>query len=354
MPNEHLTFAIHTSGTFPAWTVPDKTIPVTSSTFEGARVRNIHQDTGSSIRSRKYSSQGATNVTGSVSMRAYPEYLLPWVFRSFLTDAAQTAASSGWTNHMLPNDSVDVQLPWFSFQEYRSAAVSRNVRGAVLQKITLSGNGGEDLQVAMDFIAEDIGRIGGTWSDGSNTNLSSVISPSYPDPLPPPLRFHEGNMIFDADSVSVSSNEMTVTGGTVVCTIETFSLEITLNTEGRFAICDGAPTIAYTRHGVRDIVLTAEIDWADFAQDYYDDMRAANDSIIRLEFESDGTFPTGQNYKMLITLPRMAWPEDGAPFPQLDGTIMPKKQSLRLVAMENADINYDIGVTFQTLDDLVP
>lgn len=352
--NEHLIFAINTSGTYPAWTTPDKAIPVNSCTFAGARALMRHEDTGATIRSRRYTSQGAVNAAGSVAMKGYPVYLLPWVFRSFLTDAAQAAAGTGWDNDLLPNDGTDVQLPWFSFQKRYTASIAENVKGAVLQKLTLACRGGEELQVTMDFIAEDIAKAGGTWSDGTSSP-AVIASVPYPSTMPVPLRFHEGAII-RGGTVSKSTKKLSVASGTTVATIETFNLEIALNTEGRFAIRDGAPTIAYTRHGERAITFTAEVDWADYATTYLDAMRAATETAIRLEFTSDDEFDTGENYELFITMPRMVYPEDGGPFPQLDGTLMPKKQAIKLVSLQSNDdtVDVDIGVSIQTSDDLVP
>lgn len=350
--NEHLLFAINTTGTYPAWTTPDKAIPVMSCSFAGARALDRHEDTGSTIRSRRYKSQNAMNVKGSIAMKGYPVYLIPWLFRSFLTSAAQVAAGTGWDNDLLPNDANDVQLPWFSFQKRYTASVAENIRGAVVQKVALSCKGGEQLMASMDFIAADIGRAGQTWSDG--TACPAVVTPvPYPATMPVPLRFHEGSIIVGG-TPSLATNKMSVAGGTTVATIETFNLEMALNVEGRFAVRDGAPTIAYTRHGERLITFTGDIDWATYGTTYYDAMLAATETCLRLEFSSDSEFDTGQNYELFITLPRMVYPEDGGTFPQLDGTLMPKKQSLKLISMEHTTLTSDIGVSIQTSDDLVP
>ena len=343
---DHLTFAINTSGTYPAWTTPDKSIPVTTADFNGTRVLNRFEDTGATIRSRKYQSQGAVTGTGSIAMRGYPVYLLPWLFRSFLTDAAQTTAGTGYVNNLLPGDATDVQLPWMSIQQKYSSAVGQNARGCVLNQLTLSCAGGEELNVSADFVVADTARVGGNWSD-------ALVSPAYPATLPPPLRFHEGSIIMGG-TPSVASKKITVSGGTTVATIESFNLSIALNVEGRFAILDGMPTIAYTRHGERNIELTMDIDWAAFATTYYDAMKAGTETSVQLKFISDGVYGSTNNYELYVNLPRMVYPEDGGPYPQVDGTHMPKKQALKLVAMEHSTIVADIGVTFKTTDDLIP
>lgn len=357
MANEHLIVLPHFSGTYPAFTQPStgnggKAIPITSVTIAGSRALDIHDDTGGTKRSRAYKSQGAMNVSGTITMRGYPLHLIPWVFRSFLTDVDVNAAGTGYDNDLLPNDSVDVQLPWFSMQKYYSSTVAENIKGAVVQKISLSCSGGEVLNTTIDFIAADISKAGGTWSDGS-ASPGVVAALPYPSPMPVPLRFHEGAVKLGG-TASKSTNKLSSTG-TAICTIESFTLDITLNTEGRFAICDGAPTIAYTRHGQRDITLQAEIDWADLSMTYYDAMLAATETVARLDFISDVAYGGSDNYELFITLPRMVWQENGAPTPQLDGVIMSKMQSLNLVAMEDiTTTNTDIGVSIQTLDDLTP
>ena len=348
---DHLTFGIATSGTYPAWTTPDKSIPVTSADFTGTRVNNRFEDTGATVRSRKYHSQGAVTGTGSISMRAYPVYLIPWVFRSFLTDAAESAEGDGYDTDLLPNDGTDTQLPWFSFQQKYNASVGQSARGCVVNSITLSASGGEEANVSLDFVVADTARVGGNWSDGS-TSAPTLATPTYPD-LPAPWRFHEG-VIIQGGTPSKSTNKLNIAGGTTVATIESLSLSIALNVEGRFAIRDGMPTIAYTRHGERNIELTAEIDWADFGTDYYDAMKAATETAMRLSFISDSYYSGSNPYELIITLPRMVYPEDGGPFPQVDGTHMPKRQALKWIALEHATLATDIGVSIQTTDRILP
>jgi len=349
--SEHLTFAINTSGSYPAWSTPNKSIPVTSASFAAARALNRFEDTGSTIRSRRYKSQGAVNnASGSISFRGYPVYLLSWMFRAFLLDAAQSAAGTGWKNDLLPDDTVQ-QLPWFSFQQRYAASVGQNARGAVLNQMTLSCAGGEELNVQSDFVVADVALAGGDWSDGSNS--PSLVSAAYPATLPPPLRFHEGQIIFGG-SVSKSTNALSLTGGTTIATFQSIQLQIANNAEGRYTVRDGAPTISRTRHGIRDITLSGDVDWSDFTTSHYDAMQAATETAVQLKFISDGTFSSGQNYQLIITLPRMVWTQDGAPLPDMDGSKAAKTQSLSLVAMEDETLATDIGVTFRTTDDLVP
>lgn len=351
MPNEHLAYGIHTAGSFPAFTNPTSTnaIPVESFNINGVRKHEIPEDTGSTIRSRAYKHQGAVNASGSLTMKAYPTGLVPLLFRSFLTDVDANLDGAAYDNDMLPDDPGSItnpQNPWFSFVQYYGATVGQSIRGAVLSKITLSCTGGEALMIAADFVAADTGKSSGTWSDG--TSIASLPTIAYPATVPPPLRFHEGG-IYEGGSMSLSTNKMTTTGSAIGL-IDTFSLEITLNLEGRFPIRDGAPTIGYTRHGIRDIVFTGDWDWADYDDTQYDAMRAASETPLQLRFISDANMPTiAVNYELIISLPRMIWPEDGALFPPVDGVVMPKKQSVRLVAMQDiTTTQYDIGVSIQT------
>lgn len=351
MPNEHLAYGIHTSGTFPAYTNPSSTnaIPIESFNIDGVRTLAIPEDTGATIRSRAYKHQGAVNASGSLTMKAYPTGLLPLLFRSFLVDVDANLDGAAYDNDLLPDDAGSIttpQNPWFSFVQYYGATTGQAIRGAVLSKITLSCTGGEALMIAADFVAADTGASGGTWSDG--TSIASLPTIVYPATVPPPLRFHEGG-IYLGGSMTQSGNKLS-TNGSAVLLIDTFSLEITLNTEGRFPIRDGAPTIGYTRHGIRDIVFTGDWDWADYSETNYNSMRAASETPLQLRFISDPDMPTiSEKYELFVNMPRMIWPEDGALFPPVDGVVMPKKQSVRLVAMEDiTTTNTDIGVSIQT------
>jgi hypothetical protein len=117
-------------------------------------------------------------------------------------------------------------------------------------------------------------------------------------------------------------------------------------------IRDGAPTIAYTRHGAREITWRGDIDFATPVVTYYDYMRAATEMSVRLDFVSDDEYESGHNYELHITLPRMVWPEDGAHLPAIDGSLTPKKQAIRLVSMMHTSVNTDLGVSIKTTDDL--
>ncbi len=354
--NEHLAFNFHSSGTYPAFTNPTgvNATPVESFNIDGVRNLEIPADTGATIRSRAYQHQGAVTANGSLTMRAYPTGLIPWLFRSFLTDVDANLDGTAYDNDMLPDDPAAVttpQLPWFSFVQYYAATIGQAVRGAVPTKITLSCTGGEALMVAVDFIAADTGRSGGTWSGGAA--IASLPTISYPATLPPPLRFHEGN-IYLGGAITLSGNKLTTSQSTAEGTIDTFTIEITLNVEGRFPIRDGDPTIGYTRHGIRDIVFTGDYDWADYSATNYNNIRSATETALQLRFISDADMPTiARKYELFLNFPRMVWPQDGGLLPSVSGEIMPRKQSIRLVAMQDiATTLYDVGVSIQTEADL--
>ena len=355
--NEHLTYNFHGSGTYPTFTNPSSVnaIPVTNFNIDGVRNLEIPADTGATIRSRSYKHQGAVNATGTLNMLAYPTGLLPWLFRSFLTDVDANLDGAAYDNDLLPDDPDSIttpQLPWFSFVQYYAGVTGQAVSGAVPTKITLSCTGGEALMVAVDFIAADTGKSGGTWSDGSS--VPSLPTVSYPSSLPDPLRFHEGN-IYLGGTITKSGNKLVTDNTTPVGVIDTFTLEITLNVEGRYPIRDGAPTIGYTRHGIRDIVFSGDYDWADYTDANYDNIRSAAESALQLRFISDEDIPTisGKKYELYLNFPRMVWPQDGGLLPPVSGEVMPRKQSISLIAMQDiSTTQYDIGVSIQTEADL--
>jgi hypothetical protein len=350
--NEHFIFHPHKAGagTYPEWTTPDVATPVMSCAIQGTRQLLRHDDTGATMRSRKYKSQGAVKASGAIRLKGYPVGLLPWLFRLFLSDAAVAAAgATGYDNDLLPDDTL-VQLGWLSIQKWYSSAVAENVRGAAPGRIRLSCKGGEELQVDADFTAADTSKGGGTWSGGAAAPDTLGAIP-YPAAMPVPLRFHEGAIILGGTPEKVGK-KLSVSAGTTVATIDTFELEIALNAEGVYAIRDGAPTIAYTRHGAREITWRGDIDFATPLVTYYDYMRAATEMSVRLDFVSDDEYESGHNYELHITLPRMVWPEDGAPLPAIDGSLAPKKQAIRLVSMMSAVVDTDLGVSIKTTDDL--
>lgn len=355
--NEHITYNLHTSGSYPAFTNPTgvNAVPVTSFNIDGVRAANVPEDTGATIRSRAYKHQGAVNASGSLTMLAYPTSLLPLLFRSFLTDIDANLDGAAYDNDMLPDDPDSIttpQLPWFSFVQYYAGVTGKAIRGAVMTKLTLACTGGEALTVAVDWIAADTGKSGGTWADNV-TSIPSLPTVSYPATLPAPLRFHEGS-IHIGGTISKTGNKLTSTNAPVAV-IDTFTLEITLNVEGRFPIQDGMPTIGYTRHGIRDIQFSGDYDWADYTTTNYDNIRSAAETGLQLRFISDDDIPTvaGKKYEVILTFPRMVWPADGGLLPPVSGVVMPRKQSIRLFTMQDiTTTQYDIGVSVQTEDDL--
>ena len=350
---EHLNFQINTTGTYPAWNTTDKSCPVTSADFTGTRVHNRFPDTGATIKSRKFHSQGMVSGAGNIAMRGYGTGILPWLFRSFLTDTAVAVAGVGFDNDLLPDDTI-VQLPWFSFQQSFNGTVGQNARGCVLNNMTISATAGEELSVTADFLVNDTAKVGGNWADGATASPSIVAASYTPAAWIAPLRFHEGAIVI-GDGYTQTGNKMVSSGGgSTVATIEAFNLTIALNAEMRYPVRDGMPTAGYTRHGERNIEITCDIDWAAYATTYYDAMKIATESAIRLDFVSDAVYGGSDNYEMHITLPNAVYPEDGGPFPQLDGTHLPKLQAIKFIAMEDDSLTKptDIGVSFQTLDDL--
>lgn len=353
MASDHISFILNgLSGTYPAWANPDKSQPVNTASFTASRVLNRYEDTGAVNRSRRYASQGGvTNGTGSINMKGYPRGLFPYLFRSFLTNMSQAASGTGYNNYMQPNDGTDVQLPWFSFQTKRGSTIGENIRGAVLNTLTLSCAGGEDLMVQAGFLVNDVTRVGQPWSEGGS-NSASLQSLAYPSPLPPPLRFHEAALTRGGTASDGGGQRLDYAGGTTIAKMENINIAFTLNTENRYAIRDGAPTAAYTRHGERTIEITGEIDWADYGTTYYDAMRAATETTLEVDFTSDGTYSSGQSYKLRLVFPRVIYPEDGGVFPQVDGSHMPKKIPIKLLAMMDETLLTDVAVQFKTLDDL--
>lgn len=357
---EHLSYKLSTSGSYPVWETPDASMPVTSANFTGTRTLNIFPDTGATRRTRSYFSPGAVAGSGSVSFRAYPTGLLPWLLRSIFTDASSTAAGAGWRNELLPDDTL-VQLPWFSFQIQRvfGATVTENAKGCVVNSLTLSSAPGEEVNVSAEFTVEDTARTGGTWSDGTTSAPSAVTLayPTNPDTgiIPAPLRFHEGTIRYNPTH-TLAGKRLNVSGGTVLGTVESFNLAINLNTVGHYAIRQGAPTIAYTRQGERSIELTADIDWAAADTTYYEAMKAPGKIGMSITFASDETYSSGEVYELRINMPGMIQPEDSAPFPDIDGSLESKMLATRWIAMEEtvSGTLQDIGVTMKTTDDLTP
>ncbi len=356
--NEHLAYTFHGSGSFPAFTNPTSTnaTPVETFNIDGVRELMIPEHTGATIRSRAYTHQGPVNASGSLSMLAYPTGLFPLLFRAFMTDVDANLDGAAFDNDLLTDDAGSVttpQLPWFSFVQYYGGVTGQAVRGAVLSKLTLTCTGGEELKVAADFIAADTGKSGGTWSGGSA--IASLPTIAYPATVPAPLRFQEGNIYLGGAITKSGTHKLVTSQATAEGLIDTFTLEITLNVEGRFPIRDGDPTIGYTRHGIRDIVFSGDFDWANYTTDNYDNIRSATETALQLRFISDGDIPTvgGKKYELFINLPRMIWPQDGGLLPPVSGTVMPRKQSIRLLAMQDISTTlFDMGVSIQTDADL--
>jgi hypothetical protein len=355
--DEHLLFNLSKSGSYPAFVTPTGTnaTPVESFNIDGVRTLEIPDDTGSSTRSKVYKYQSSVNATGSLSMLAYPTGLLPLLFRSFLTDVDANLDGTAYDNDLLPDDPGSIsnpQLPWFSFVQYYAGVTGQAVRGAIATKLTLACTNGEALKVSVDFLAADTGKSGGTWSDGS-TAVPALPTVLYPTSMPVPFRFNEGG-IYLGGTITKSGNKLS-TNGSPVAVIDTFTLEITLNAEGRYPIRDGAPTIGYTRHGARDVVFSGDYDWADYTTTNYDNIRSAAETALQLRFISDPDIPSisGKKYELILSFPRMVWPQDGGLLPPVVGTVMPRKQSIRLMSMQDLGSTLiDMGVSIQTEDDL--
>ena len=359
MPNEHFIISpAATSGTYDAWTTPTIAVPVRSATFRGSRDVIQHDDTGSFTRAMRHISLGAVNSTGnSLSSYLFPTGLMPWLFRSFLTNAAQVPAGSGYVNHLLPQPST-VQPPWFSFQQVWNFVRGQNVRGAVLESLAIGLNGGEHGTMDANFTIADAAAAGGTWSDGSASGAmldSSTVQSAYNTAAAAlvPFRFHEAAIITGAN-IANSSGELTVSGGTTVATLNSVQLDFQLNAEGLHYLRQGAPTIARTYHNARTINITGSVDWTDGASTYYDAMRAGTTTSLVIDLVHDLEFSAGQNWRLRMTFPRVVHPTQGADFPVVDGSRSNKRQALTWTTLDDLTLGVDLGVSIWTDIDLVP
>jgi hypothetical protein len=332
--------------------VPTTRSPVTTSDFKGGKTLIDLPNTEGDSRAMRDNVPGLMEASGTVIMPAYPTGFMPQVIRSFLTNNDASASGTGFTNDLLPDDTI-VQYPWFSIQNVYSSTMAQSIRGAVLSKWTLAAAAGALVTSAAEFVSQDISMVGGFWSDDV-TAAPGVVGSSTLAPETRPFIFNDGQIFTGSGAISLIGNKISIASLSKIADLESFSLEVDLGVEGRPAICDAPPTINRTRHGLRKSTLTADVDWAIPDAAYWNLMQANTPLYLQIRFTSPDFFDmTGPKfYKMTIVLPRMHFPSGGGDIPVLDGTKTSKNQSITLESYQEKGIGLDIGIGLDLEEDL--
>ncbi|MCP4990884.1 MAG: hypothetical protein GY928_34035 [Colwellia sp.] len=342
------------TGNYGDWTAPSLRGDVETASLVGGMTQEVLPNVDSTSKARSKHVQTLMNASGSVTSSLYPSGWLERVMRSLFTNNDVTALATGYTNDMLPDDSV-TQLPWFSTQLVYDSDTARSGRGVVVSKISINVGAGAVGKFTTDLIVQDIAMRDATkigkWSDGV-TDAPAVITGAtlVGDGLRPYV--FSNAQILTGDGVTKTGNKLSITNPVVRCEIESFSLDIDVAAEGRPAVCQGPPTIKRTLTSTRMATLSFDNTWITPNLDYWEAMQTGEVFYVQVSFISPdfifGTTP----YSMTITFPYMIIDSEGDGTPDLDGTKSIKTQSVTMTSFENPDVGTDIQVSIDSLYDL--
>ena len=358
---ETLIWKRETSGTYPAFTVPVRRTPVSTMQFSGGATKINLMDTDSKTRSRRSSVRGPVNYTASLSMPFYPTGLIPNLLRSIFTNSVSTTiGAAGEKNDMLINEDIQ-QLPWFTVQNIYRPTYATNGKGLVLNGLTFNVALNEVATVDADFIVNDFAPNGEDWADDTaSPAIIAIGSTTIESPLPKPLR-HFNAELMQGGTLAKTGNAVTLTGGTLVSCLQSFSVSFAFNVEGIHCISLGDGTIKNTYHGERAITIATDMNWYQENSTFWARMRDGVPTALKLEFISDERFETSPPdpgdlyYKYTFIFPRLQIPEGQADIPALTGDKARRTQSIQFEVEENyqdANFDGDVAVSIESDEDL--
>lgn len=337
--NEHLIVA--PESVFGTFVTPTRAYPVLKASHTVGReyIDKRYTASGRALNNRY---QGKKAPSGSIEMDLWPDYMGRFLRAAGFEVTTTTPGGATTARQHAFLLGTTMQLPSLSAQIKRSAAIATNLRGLVIDKITIKAVAGETVSFMVDFLAKDEAPAGGTWDADGSASEAVIANPTYIGATLVPYRFFNAALVIGG-TPSILSNVYSITGGTTLALAE--SLEITLENNldaPHFLTSDPTPGKIVGQ----DFNVTAklDIDVSTLVTTYYDYVRQGANVALKLDL-TGALIESGQNYEFDLTLPNLVFDEGS--YPDISGEQSRRVQTLSATAIQHATTANAIGIVLK-------
>lgn len=323
--------------TFGTWVTPAKFIPIETEDIGSTREMLDLRVTGS-CRSLYDRVLGAKSVAGGMTTYYWQSYIGS-MLATFMRDTATTGAGDPYTHALLFDDSVG--LLGNSIQKiYKTSAtaVGQNILSAVVSAFTITAAQKEKVVLGFTFEAKDEGLAGDTWDYDGSACPAIVGSPTYAA-VARPYMFYDARVSWGG-TAALASNIITISGGTDYAKIQNLEIGVDMgvDTDGYGLTQD--PTRQEVWPGNREIAVSFDISWTDYASTFYDAARAGTAMALELDIAISA------DREAHIIAPSIKF--DPNKLPPLTGDSAKKVLSLTGKATKEATTAKDLNIWFES------
>jgi hypothetical protein len=200
--------------------------------------------------------------------------------------------------------------------------------------------------LGIDLVAKDEALCGGTWDYDGVSSSPAIISPSAYPTFIRPLMFYDALVTTGGTpAVNGTTKKMTVSGGTARSKIDNVVITINngLDVEG-FALAND-PTVQELYPGDREITVSFDISWSDYATTFYDAARAGTALALSLDIVGP-TIAAANKHEAHLVIPSVFF--DVTKLPPLEGSQSRKKRTITGKAQLDSVTGYDFGLWIRT------
>lgn len=337
---EHFIIAPET--VFGTFVTPTRAYPVLKASHDIGReyLDKRYSGSGRALNTRY---QGKKAPSGSVEMDLWPDYMGRFLKAAGLDNITTTTPGGATTarQHAFLLGTT-AQLASLSAQIKRSATIATNLRGVVIDKITIKAVAGEVVSFMMDFLAKDEAPAGGTWDSDGSASAAVIASPTYIGATLVPYRFFNAALVLGG-TPSLTSNVYSIAGGTTIALAESLEISIENNLDApHFLTADPTPGKIVGQDF--NVTVKMDMDVSDLVTTYYDYVRAGSNVALKLDL-TGALIESGQNYEFDLTLPNLVF--DEASYPDISGEQSRRVQSISATAIQHAASANAIGITLK-------
>jgi hypothetical protein len=280
-------------------------------------------------------------VSGSVALPWWGTLIGP-ILRSFMLTTVATTVTTGVYDHGLLFDDASSVLG-LSIQQQYTSAVAINALSAVVNQMTITAAQKAAVQIGLDLIAKDEAKAGGTWDYDGTTGSPAVLgTPSYPTILRPLMFYDAAVTINGTPSLNGSTKKISVAGGTAYPKVDNVVITIANNLDAEgFALASPDPTVQELYPGDRDITVSFDISWSDYATTFYDAARAGTAMAFVLDIIGP-TIAAANKHEAHIIIPSLFF--DVTKLPPLEGPQSRKKRTVTGKAQLDSVTGVDFGI----------
>jgi hypothetical protein len=326
------------------WVTPARAIPVESADIQHAR-EIIDLGVTGDCRAPYVHVLGAKPVTFALVMPFWTVNVAT-LLNTVMTDNAITEVTSPtvYDHGMLFDDTA--MLGSISGQVKYKSDLGRNVLGATPNGLTISAAIKEPAKLAFDFIAKDEALAAGTWDFDGSASPVLVASPTY-GTLRRPLMFYDASVTMGGTpAINGTTQKVSIGSGTAYTKVNSieFAINNNLDADGFGLVAD--PTVQELGPGSREIKVTLEMSWTDYATTFYTNARAGTAMAVALELVGPIIGATVSKYEAHIFAPSVFF--DPVNLPDISGDKSRKKIQVTGTAQRDSVTGVDFGMWVQT------